>query len=363
MEICEDKYAWQKLTYDLWRNNGYRGLIRGVCSSGKTRAGCNCIEGYRKDFPNTEIWIVAPTNEILDQWMKEPLIKDYDNVQFITYISAVNRLMKRHAENPYGVPDLLVLDEAHTALAPVAGKVLQYGVPHILALSGTPNGIEKFVGGVFQEVDWTSANIAPTKVHYVVFPISDKEDKKYKEKCESIKKYREEHPYSHMWNDDTLSLMYLRRRDYVYKMKSRLPIALKLVKQNLGRRMMIFFERRKQVQEFAKMLDSEKIDYCVHINGDEHLDEYIDGLKDIVLCVHKLQSGFSNPSTDVGIIVSTALGNANHIQRVGRIIRPKEGKHADIYVLLADKTNDLELYGDRFKNFPPHMVDRIDWKE
>ena len=359
----EDKYAWQKLTYDLWKNNGYKGLVKGVCSSGKTRAGCNCIEGYRREFPNTEIWILAPTNEILDQWKKEPQMKGVENIQFMTYITAVNRLIRRYEADPYDVPDLLILDEAHSALAPVAGRVLNFGVPHILALSGTPNGVEKFVGGVFQEVSWDSANIAPTTIRYVIFPITAEEKRKYDQRTQSIEKYKADHPYSHMWNDDILSMMYLRRRDLVYKMKSRLPIALKLVKQNLGRRMMIFFERTKQVQEFAKMLDKEGIDYCVHVNGDEHLNEYIDGLKDIVLCVHKLQSGFSSPSTEVGIIVSTALGKANHIQRVGRIIRPKDNKHADIYVLLAKDTNDIELFNDRNQMFPKEMIERVDWSE
>ena len=359
----EDKYAWQNDTYRLWAERGWRGLLKGVVSAGKTRAGCNCIESYIKEFGHPEIWIIAPTNEILDQWKKEPQISEYNNIFFMTYISAVNKLNKRYMEDRYNVPDLLILDEAHTALAPVAGRVLNYGVPHILGLSGTPQGVEKVIGGVFQEVEWTSANIAPTTIHYVVFPITEKEKTGYASKTASIEKYKADHPYSHMWNDDILSLLYLRRRDYVYKMKSRLPIAIELLKRNPGRRTMIFFERKKQVMEFSDLLEKEGIEHCIHIAGNEHLDEYLDGMENIVLCCKKLNSGFSDPSTEMGIIVSTALGKANHIQRVGRIIRPKEGKHADVYVLLANDTNDMELYGDRLQMFPKEMIDRIDWSE
>ena len=362
--MAEDKYAWQKDTYRLWKENNYHGLLKGCVSAGKSRAGCNCIEGYLNDFgKDREIWIVAPTNEILNQWKAEPQIKDLKNIKYMTYISAVNRLMERYKEDVYSVPDLLILDEAHTASAPVAGKVLNYGVPHILGLSGTPGGIEKAIGGVFQEVDWECANIAPTTIHYTFFPISEAESEKYKQKCASIKKYREDHPYSTMWNDDILSMLYLKRREYVYNMKSRLPLAVKLIKQNLGRRMMVFFERKKQVRELSTFLTHDGIDHCIHIAGDEHLDEYLDGMSDIVLCCKKLNSGFSDPSTEVGIIVSTALGQANHIQRVGRIIRPKEGKHADVYVLLAEGTNDEELYSQRKQMFPDEMVDKIEWND
>lgn len=362
--MTTDKYAWQKETYNLWKENGYRGLCRGTVSAGKTRAGCNCIEKYLEEFGlDREIWILAPTNEILNQWKAEPQLQGCDNISFMTYISAVNRLVKRYAKDPYDVPDLLILDEAHTAMAPVAGKVLNFGIPHILGLSGTPGGIEKTIGGVFQEVDWASANISPTTIHYTIFPISADEKAGYEKKTASIEKYKTDHPYSNMWNDQILSMLYLRRRDYVYKMKSRLPIAVSILKKEMGRRAMVFFERKKQVLEFSKILDEENIPHCIHIAGNEHLDEYLDGLSDIVLCCKKLNSGFSDPSTEVGIIVSTALGQANHIQRVGRIIRPKEYKHADVYVLLAKDTNDMELYGQRKQMFPENMIDKLEWSE
>ena len=55
--MAEDKYAWQKDTYRLWKENNYRGLLKGCVSAGKSRAGCNCIEGYLNDFgKDKEIW-------------------------------------------------------------------------------------------------------------------------------------------------------------------------------------------------------------------------------------------------------------------------------------------------------------------
>ena len=180
-------------------------------------------------------------------------------------------------------------------------------------------------------------------------------------KTQRIKLYKEEHEYSNMYNDQRLQFMYLKRRDYTYNMKSRIPIALNLVKQNLGRKMMIFFERKQQVMDFSKLLDAEGIEHCIHITGNEHLDEYIDDMKDIVLCCKKLQAGFNSPSTEVGIIVSTPVGKVTHIQTVGRILRPKEGKHADVYVLIAEGTSDEQLYKTRNQMFASDMTEKVEY--
>lgn len=351
-------YSWQEDTFKLWEKNGFRGLLDGVPSAGKTHAACMAIQKYRELFGSSEIWVIAPTNEILNQWKKE---LGEENATYCTYLTAVNRLSKRAKLDKFDVPDLLVLDEAHTATAPVAGKVLTFGVPHILGLSGTPEGIEKAIGGRFQKVPWACANIAPTTIHYVVFSPTSEELEKYSKWGLSIDKYKEDHPHSSMWNDDILQMLYLRRRGCVYNMASRKQIALSILKQNPGRRTMMFFERKAQVMAFSEILDGEGIQHCIHISGKEHLDDYLDGKSDIVLCCKKLKQGFSDPTTTLGIVVSTALGKANHIQTIGRIIRPLAGKHADIYILLASFTTDMELYGCRLQMFPKEMIQRIDW--
>ena len=361
--MTEDKYAWQEETYDLWKQNGYRGVLHATVSAGKTIAGCKVISKYLDTFgKDSEIWVLAPTHEILDQWAREPLLKG-KNITFSTYLTAVSKIMRRYLEDKYDVPDMLILDECHTSMAPVAGKILNFGIPHILGLSATPNGSERALGGIIQEVGWGSSNISPVTIEYTFFKPTKEEMESYTRKTQRIEKYKEDHPYSNMYNDQRLSFMYLQRRDYVYKMKSRIPIALDILKKNLGRKMMVFFERKQQVMDFSKLLDAEGIDHCIHITGNEHLDEYIDDMKDIVLCCKKLQAGFNSPSTEVGIIVSTPVGKVTHIQTVGRILRPKEGKHANVYVLIAEGTTDEQLYKTRNQMFASDMTTKVNYHE
>jgi superfamily II DNA or RNA helicase len=53
-----------------------------------------------------------------------------------------------------------------------------------------------------------------------------------------------------------------------------------------------------------------------------------------------LNEGLDVPDADVGIIVGATLGEREHIQRVGRLLRPGEGKRALVYELIAAGTSE-----------------------
>jgi len=54
-----------------------------------------------------------------------------------------------------------------------------------------------------------------------------------------------------------------------------------------------------------------------------------------------LNEGIDLPSAEVAIVVSAALGEREHVQRVGRILRPGEGKEALLYELIARDTIEV----------------------
>jgi superfamily II DNA or RNA helicase len=54
-----------------------------------------------------------------------------------------------------------------------------------------------------------------------------------------------------------------------------------------------------------------------------------------------LNEGLDVPDADVGIIVGAAQGEREHIQRVGRVLRPSEGKRALVYELIAAGTSEM----------------------
>lgn len=228
-------------------------------------------------------------------------------------------------------------------MARASGRVLDYGVEHILAMSGTPNGSDSKIGPIFQKVGYDEANIAETTVHMVKFTPTPAEMKKYNKATASIDNHREKWPYSTYYNDPTLQMLYLRRRQVTYKFPSRIGHAIKLVEKNKGRKIMCFCMVQDQARELSERLFSLGIDNTLHLSNQEGLSRFINGDVDVCISCKKLQVGFNFPEADVGIIVSTATAPLTATQTLSRIVRPLDGKHADIYFLLADGTSDDTL--------------------
>ena len=54
-----------------------------------------------------------------------------------------------------------------------------------------------------------------------------------------------------------------------------------------------------------------------------------------------LNEGIDVPDADVAIIVGSALGEREHVQRVGRLLRPVPGKRALVYELVTLATSEV----------------------
>jgi len=349
-----DPYGWQSNIYKNWSNVGFCGVLEAKPSAGKTRGACIALRSYVDVFGPSKILIVAPNNTILNQW--EPYILEYElDAEYSTYLTAVKEMSRGN------IPDVLILDECHSCLAPEWGKVLNYGVPHVMGLSGTPGESYRRVGPIFMSIGWDEINIAPTTIHYITFTPTDEELEKYNYWSDRADAYKKEHPNANIKNDIYLANIYFRRRGAAHRMPSRLPIALALIKHHLGERMMVFCELTKQVKDLSKLLTKYKIDHCVHITGKQELDKFRDGEKDIILSVKMVSEGFSDTNITCGIVVSSATSEKSHVQEIGRIIRPKEGKKANIYALVANGTTDDRM----IKNNDFTKKDKVilEWKE
>lgn len=64
-------------------------------------------------------------------------------------------------------------------------------------------------------------------------------------------------------------------------------------------------------------------------------------IKTIVSC-KVLNEGFDFPEAAVAIIVGGSSSGREHLQRIGRVLRPAEGKKAKVYELLAADTLEVQ---------------------
>jgi superfamily II DNA or RNA helicase len=336
-------YDWQDSVFRVWRDNGFKGVVKAVTSAGKTIGALKAVKKYVEYFPYDRIWVIANSKEVVAQWKAEAKNMDLD-LEVYTYPTAVSKMHKFDREAHLELlPDVMILDECHCILANVWGQVMDFGIDKYLGLSATPNGSEKKLGGIIQVVGWGEATISDATVHLVKFKPDKADMDKYLRKTDTIKKYREHHPRSTYKNDPRLSMFYLQRRKLVYGFKNREEYAVNIIEKNKDRHIMVFCATHEQARSVSKKLEDKGIIHTLHLSDQQGLDAFTSGETNIVVCCKMLSTGFSYVPADVAVIISPNTTELTLIQQIGRIIRPMEDKHADAYLLIAEGTSDEEI--------------------
>jgi superfamily II DNA or RNA helicase len=69
-----------------------------------------------------------------------------------------------------------------------------------------------------------------------------------------------------------------------------------------------------------------------------------------------LNEGIDVPDADVAIVMGGALGEREHVQRVGRLLRPRKGKRAVVYELVTRDTIEVRLARRRRAGLAPRRT-------
>jgi superfamily II DNA or RNA helicase len=69
-----------------------------------------------------------------------------------------------------------------------------------------------------------------------------------------------------------------------------------------------------------------------------------------------LNEGVDVPDADVAIVVGGTQGEREHVQRIGRILRPSPGKRATVYELVAAATSEVKRSDERRRRLVPEST-------
>jgi superfamily II DNA or RNA helicase len=71
------------------------------------------------------------------------------------------------------------------------------------------------------------------------------------------------------------------------------------------------------------------------------LERFRSGALRALVSARVLNEGIDVPDAEVGIVVAGRLGGREHVQRVGRVLRPAEHKSALVYELVVQRTAEV----------------------
>ena len=132
-----------------------------------------------------------------------------------------------------------------------------------------------------------------------------------------------------------------RARDISYNSISKIGKLSEILKKHNDGKIFIFTEHNKLVHIISKQFLIPSITYrTAGKERIETLDRFRSGVYRAVVTSKVLDEGIDVPDADVGIILSGTGSQRAFIQRLGRILRKKEGKEAVLYEIISAETSE-----------------------
>lgn len=353
-----------------WGENEKRGVLVLPTGSGKTLAGIRAIAAC-----NTPALIVVPTLDLLEQWKKQ--LEEAFSIEIgklgggekkilpitvSTYDSAYI-----HAEilgNRFG---LLVFDEVHHLPAAGYRSIAEFSAaPCRLGLTATyeredglHTELNRLVGGKVYEKkvsELAGGHLAPYTIKRVAVALKDEEQREYDQNYSVFLDYLRKTGMIMRGPQDFQKLVMksgrdpearkalLARnaaRDLAFNSDSKIEKLREILEQHREDRVFIFTEHNRLVHRISNIFFIPAITYRTPSKErNSILEKFRTGSYRAVVTSKVLDEGIDVPEANIGIIASGTGSKRAYIQRLGRILRKKEGKEAVLYEIIADETSE-----------------------
>ncbi len=349
-----------------YRSNG-RGIVILPTGTGKTFVGSAIAYQFYRE--KKRVAILVPTQHLAHQWL-EHFEKWYGikcgiwyaekkKVDFITVVVYNSALMR--AERVVMNAHLVVIDEIHHFGADRLYKLL-YKVrdKKLLGLTATltrSDGRHHLIKSILpvvyvMGVDVASERgiVAKTEVIGVPVTLSFEYRVVYDDLSRAIARYKE--AYEDTGDEELKRRMMIlvnKRKQLLAEVPDKLGAVLRIVREEEGKKILVFTESIRSAEAVADFLRRNGVMAGVYHSKmtlskrREALDKW--GRRyNVLVAVRALDEGIDVPECSVGVIMATGTTTRQLVQRVGRIVRPRPGKVARIYVVFCRATHEERAY-------------------
>ncbi|MBS7646692.1 MAG: DEAD/DEAH box helicase family protein [Candidatus Jordarchaeales archaeon] len=365
-------YPYQREAFQRWLENGGWGVICIATAGGKTFIGLKAIEELRK--PTI---ILVPTLALVDQWVERlrnvlgieagVLGGGRKEVRWVTVSTYDSAYI--HAEELGDKFELLIADECHHLFAPGYSQIAEIlAAPFRMGLTSTLHRADmrhldapRLIGGVVYEAgheDLAGEYVAPYEHKRVYVELTPEEKAEYERLWGVYKGYLVMQGLEMRSEEDFQRLIMLsaydpKAREALLARNRALKIALnseakmRFLAEQLrasNEKTIIFTLHNSLVYAISRRF---LIPAITHKTPDKErrliLQKFKAGEYITIVTSQVLDEGIDVPDASRGIILSGTGSPRQLIQRLGRLLRKKDGKVAQLIEVVSKETKEVEF--------------------
>ena len=363
-------HFYQTEAIDAWHANGKRGVVSLPTGAGKTFIAILLISDIQRPT-----LVHVPTIDLMHQWhtvLTEHFGQEIglyggghhelQDLTVTTYQSAV--MHAPHYGNRFG---FAIFDECHH----LPGEQYQYAAissiaPFRLGLTATPERVDgresrlySLVGECCYEAkvqELSGKMLSKYRVVTISVEMEDTERVQYEEarrtyldflKQERINMGTRRGWHLFLWKSSQTDegreafKAYLTQKQLSFASTTKQEWVWKLIQRHSGDRILIFTQDNDTAYQLGERFF---LPVLTHQTKPKERSAFLNGFRDgtysILVTSKVLNEGVDVPEANVAIIVSGSGSVREHVQRLGRILRKREGKQAVLYELISKQTGE-----------------------
>lgn len=364
---------FQTEAIEEWRKNSRVGTIILPTGAGKTHVATMAIE-----MCGRQTLVVVPTIDLMNQWY-DLLISTFNAevgligggfyeigaITVTTYASAF-----RHQERIGNQFGLIIFDEAHHLPSEGYKYAAEFALaPFRLGLTATPERadgadelLEKLVGKIVyrrEAQEFAGEYLSEYELVRVEVALTDDERQAYEYARAVFKNFvREKNiPFSSIDGWKMFVMQSARSEDGRRAMKAyreskkialgtdaKMRVLQEILARHKNDKVLIFTAENEAVYQISRRFLIPSITHETNVKERKFWLEAFNGGDVLALATSKvLNEGVNIPDASVAVILSGSGSSREHIQRLGRILRKKEGKQAVLYEIIALDTTEERI--------------------